>query len=258
MTRFVSAAKIQVFKIHYPDLLVSYWHQYIGIRIDRNSCLVRTCRTGLNPFTCKGDKFLMRDGRRNALCAGGISPRLPRPYDQLFVLKVLDEFFRRHTAASRIKKSPAQFAGRQALPCHAKRRQPPASRSRHTTRRLVGRLMTGAASHCRGAPVVATTTHIECVPVSVIALPRKVDRGVAIHAPRMFQNIRKLDESLARERGLVGRSRLAGHGRAPESNARYHGCSCCPEADDCRTSDHHCSSTRVKHRDHHAPKAGFP
>ena len=107
-----------------------------------------------------------------------------------------------------IEQSPAQRPRRKARPPHRERSHVPVLRTRNIRRVLVLILVARRATHTwRPAPVPAAHD-VECMPMRVVALRRPVYGRVAVHAPRMVQDLRNLPERHnGRTVGGPGRSR---------------------------------------------------
>jgi hypothetical protein len=95
---------------------------------------------------------------------------------------------RSHGAARGVCECTTEFGNTQSFPRHPLRREVPVGRARYSARDLVCGLMAGAAMKAGCATPIRTARHVRHVPVAIIALPRKISVGVAVHAARVLQN----------------------------------------------------------------------
>src|SRR5262249_27242381 len=141
---------------------------------------------------------------------------VPAIADQRVLLHMLDDRIERPISiARRIFDLPAQVSGRQSLPEHGNRREPPVRRARYSRCRIIATLvMTIAAAQDAHAMTVRPANHARNVRPARIALQRSFQL-MAVDATRVTKNGHDLLPSgqafsLARAlRGALPRSRLA-------------------------------------------------
>ena len=118
---FLAFATVSVSPRHPPGSVAQGVDVHSGIGAGRST---------VNPLAGEHHELLVGNWRRVAHIAMGTRARRPCPSHQPG-LEMRDELIRPHAASGRIEESSAEFAGRQAIPRHAQRRQMPVRRPRH-------------------------------------------------------------------------------------------------------------------------------